>query len=111
MRIKLGQYNLGAAALDTVAKTLTVTGFQGYDFDTTSIATIYNTTRSAGLTLGQNIASVVTTIIPATGLQQTVYTFTTIPGTWANADVLVIEMNVPVQIASYFTQVYQASKL
>jgi len=110
MRVLLGKSNLATTSLDVVAKTLTISGLSGYDFDITGLATVYDTTTSTAATIQNNIVNV-TNGIGVNGTQTTIFTFRSLPSGWANTDTLSVEIAVPIAYASYLLQQYQASKV
>lgn len=110
MKILAGnKYNLLTWALSTTAKTLTVSNAIGFDFEVTSLDSIYDTTTSSYIPVGKNVLSCAFSYV--SGLPTWVFTFATIPAGVANADILVILLEIPQPMAVYTLNAYQASKV
>lgn len=109
MRVLLGSYyNVYTAALNTTAKTLTISNVIGFDLTDISLQSIYSSTATAYLPIANNIASV--TVATVAGLPVWTYTFKAIPGGIGNSDTLVILLEIPDSQAVYSVQSYIASK-
>lgn len=102
-----GKYNLYSAVLSTSAKTLTISNIIGFDLEPTSLQSVYSTTATKYLTLGQNVASCVYTLVA--GLPVWTYTFTEIDSGIANGDTFVIRLQIPDTMGLYSLLSYSAS--
>lgn len=103
-----GKYNLYSAALDTSAKTLTISNVIGFDLTLQSLASVYSTTHTANIATGGNIVSCVRTVV--SGLPVFTYTFTDIDEDIENGDTLVILLNIPDTMANYSILSYIANE-
>lgn len=104
-----GKYNLYSAVLSTSAKTLTISNVVGFDLQTTSLQSVYSTTATKYLTLGQNVLSCVYTLVA--GLPVWTYSFTAIDAAIANGDTFIILIQIPDEFRDYSILSYSASKV
>lgn len=104
-----GKFNLYNAVLSTSAKTLTISNIQGFDLEVTSLQSVYSTTATKYLTLRQNVLSCVYSLVA--GLPVWTYTFAAIDAGITNADVFVIQLQIPDAMGIYSILSYQASKV
>ena len=104
MLVKVGEGNLYKATFSAASKTITITGLYNSDANSPNfIDRIYNSTRSLWFTLGRNV--VVSPIAYVLGVPQIVITFTAVPAASADADVLLIYLNIaPIDAAQATSQ-------
>jgi len=108
MLIQLGGHNnIYTAALDTTAKTLTISGVLGFDLTDQSLNNIWDTTASKAIPCNR----VTCALTRVSGQPVWVFTFLTLPSGLANGDTLVITLDVPEDKAAYAVQGYMASKV
>lgn len=102
-----GKYNLYTAALDTSAKTLTISNVIGFDLTLLSLVSVYSVTHTANIATGANIVSCARTVV--LGLPVFTYTFTDIDEDIENGDTLVILLNIPDTMGTYSILSYIAN--
>jgi hypothetical protein len=110
MRVELGnKYNVFTSTLNVTAKTLTINNVIGFDIESSTLQSVYDSTTTSYFTLGKNIISFTEALIA--GLPVWTITFGVLPAGSANTDTLIILMNVPDSQATYSLLSYSASKV
>lgn len=107
MIIKFGEGNSYTAAFDASDKTLIISGLFGVDV-TPSNLTVYNVTRSAFMLGGSSTATATVSHIIAAGLPVFTVALSAVPANSADADVLVISLDLATNIATSLASIVAA---
>ncbi len=102
-----GTSNLYSTALDTTAKTLTISNVTGFDLTDSSLSSIYDVTATVDIPCSR----VTCALTRVAGKPVWTFTFLSLPAGVANGDTLSIYLNIPQPYAQYSLQQYANSKV